>query len=834
MINTENYKEMVEVIKSIEDIKGVYLMEEEDRVVIYVERYPILRKINIKGNFAVSTEEIFSYLGLYEGIPIRGPELNQTDIEERVRGLYREKGFLDASVGVVMVRDEDGYVELYIGIDEGHVYFTEGGLYKGSSYEPSLLDLKIGLVRGRVFRESLYRESVFSLQDFYIREGFWDSFAYYEGVEKIELKRPFYDVLFPRDKSVEKRPLRWLGFLSEGLSNLINHPIVTFKALIGKGHVARPVFQIIEGRRYKILWEGVQFFSPDDLIGISQLGEKGLDPFSLEEAKNSVLKAYHEKGFFDAKVDYEVDGEIIVFKVEEGQRYTVLGDRFEGDLYDEERIKAYLKSELEELYKKGYTLAEGKISKEVLKDEKRVKVSVDIEKGKKQIIKDFVYKGDDRELKKVFLRYKERLPTIFSTELIESLNLDIQKYFLRKGFMEGDFDIQVHLEETEDSIHYVYIYEVKEGSVYRLGETVYYGYDKTSLRELSYMTERREHYSETLNDKTLHSMLNSGAFLGVSIDTFLDRDKKLVRRLIQVSEDKRGILDLSLGYNTEERFSFEGFLGLKNLFGIGLTYGLRYRRTGKKELYDLSLSDSFLFSRKNWFKSNIFKGYEEHKSYNLDSAGFNLQLGYRITTNTSIGPVFSLLNNRVDGQGFYIRKYGLFLLREFKDDLFSPSKIHYNSISWSLAEGTNRYTKFELSTFYLLPLVRDIMLSFKVAGGAVSGKAPIFERFFLGGLKDLRGYSFEEVGQPEGGRYYAFGRLELSFPIKGPFIGIFFGDMGSVSNKVRDLAKDIKVSFGGSVGVSTPIGPIRLDVAFPIEDNWLRKHKIYLSVGYYY
>ncbi|MFN3568306.1 MAG: POTRA domain-containing protein, partial [Caldimicrobium sp.] len=615
VINLENYKEIVEIIKSIEDVKDVYLTEEENRVVIYIERYPIVRKINLKGNIAVSRDEILSYLGLYEGIPIHGQEFNEVEIEERIKALYMEKGFLDAKVGVVITKDGKGYIDLYIGVDEGPVYFTERGFYKGSSYDPSLLDSKIGLVRGRIFKENLFREGVFSIQDFYIKEGFWDSFVYYEGIEKIRLKKPFYRVLFPRDGELKGKPLRFFGSLAEGLSNLFSHPIGTLKALTGRGYVARPVFQIIEGKRYSIIWEGNKFFSGEELKRITELEERGLDPFSLEEAKEKVLKAYYRKGFFDVKVGYERKGETVIFRIEEGERYKILGDLFKDEYYDRDKIEKFLEAELDKLYKEGYTLAQGSISEEVLKENREVKVYVNIDKGKKQILKSFVYEGENRDIKRIFSRHAEKLPAIFNTNLIEAINLDLQRYFLKKGLMEADFEVDVKIEEDENSLYYTYVYHVKEGQVYKLGKTIYYGYNKTSLRELSYMTEKAENYSEDLNDKTLYSMLNSGIFSGINIETFIDKEKKLVHRLIQLSEDKRGIFDLSLGYNTEEGISLESFIGLKNLFGIGLSSGFGYKRTSKRELYNFTLHDDFLFSRKNWLKFNLFKSHEEHRSY---------------------------------------------------------------------------------------------------------------------------------------------------------------------------------------------------------------------------
>lgn len=49
---------------------------------------------------------------------------------------------------------------------------------------------------------------------------------------------------------------------------------------------------------------------------------------------------------------------------------------------------------------------------------------------------------------------------------------------------------------------------------------------------------------------------------------------------------------------------------------------------------------------------------------------------------------------------------------------------------------------------------------------------------FLGGLTNLRGYSYEEVGSPTGGKSYVFGRMELEVPLKGSFVFVPFYDVG--------------------------------------------------------
>ncbi len=834
VINKDNYREMVEILKNIEDIKEVYVMEEEDKVYLYIERYPIIKKVEIRGNVAIAKEDVLSYLGIYEGMPVKKEGLKEEELSERIKRLYMDRGFLDAQAAITLYMDEEGYIYLYVGVDEGPVYFTEGGVYKGSTYPPERLDRVVGITKGRVVNEGNLRDGIFKLQDFYIKEGFLDSFVYYEGLQKIRLNKPYMKVLLPMDPLAKKSPLRILGSISEGISNLFRHPLAIFGSLIGRGHVAKPLFQIVEGARYNIEFHGQSFFDAKTLREVSGLERKGIDSFSLDEARESLLLAYKRKGFFDAEINYTFEGNRVDFYIKEGERYKTIGEGFDGKPYDEETIEGVLALRLEALKREGYTLADGRLKKEVLRDKKEVKVSFEIEKGKKQILKDIIYEGEEKELKKIFRKHREKLPAIFNTELIEALNLDIRQYFLKKGFMEGDFDIKVDIKEEGDTTYYTYLYTIREGPSYKLGETIYYGYKKTRQRELSYITEYGTKYSEELNNKTLYSLLNSGIFSGVNIKTFMDRDKKLVHRLIEVSEDKRGLLDFSLGYNTEEKLSLETFFGAKNLLGVGISAGARYRKTGKRELYSLELSDNFLFSRRLWFKSSIFKTYEEHKSYNLDSHAITGQVGYRITANTSIGPAFSLLENKVEGTTYNIKKYGFFLLREYKDDIFLPKRVHYDNLSLSFASGDVRYWKSELSTFYLIPLRRNYKLSFKVAGGAVSKSAPVFERFFLGGLRDLRGYSFEDIGYPKGGRYYIFGRLEFIAPLKEPFIGVVFTDIGNTAERYKDMFKSMKKDVGLAVGVDTPIGPIRLDVAFPMEKEVHTRFKIYLSVGYYY
>jgi outer membrane protein insertion porin family len=42
----------------------------------------------------------------------------------------------------------------------------------------------LGIIKGRIAKEGELSRKVFDLQDIYLSLGFWDSFAYYEGLQK--------------------------------------------------------------------------------------------------------------------------------------------------------------------------------------------------------------------------------------------------------------------------------------------------------------------------------------------------------------------------------------------------------------------------------------------------------------------------------------------------------------------------------------------------------------------------------------------------------------------------------------------------------------------------
>ncbi len=135
----------------------------------------------------------------------------------------------------------------------------------------------------------------------------------------------------------------------------------------------------------------------------------------------------------------------------------------------------------------------------------------------------------------------------------------------------------------------------------------------------------------------------------------------------------------------------------------------------------------------------------------------------------------------------------------------------------------------------------DTILSIEGMARWVDGwgdsNVPIFERQFLGGAYNLRGFDYRDagpkdsVGEPIGGNMSLFGSVEYSFPIIEKVRGAVFWDVGMVQSDLTAAAGstggirnggpiigdgEIYSNVGIGVRMFLPVGPIRLDLGLPI------------------
>lgn len=110
-----------------------------------------------------------------------------------------------------------------------------------------------------------------------------------------------------------------------------------------------------------------------------------------------------------------------------------------------------------------------------------------------------------------------------------------------------------------------------------------------------------------------------------------------------------------------------------------------------------------------------------------------------------------------------------------------------------------------------------------LAGGATVFSLPPDQRFYAGGSGTIRGYRYQSVGppfpdgNPIGGTAINAGTLEYRQRV-GQALGFAtFVDAGNVSRNLDPLNGALKVGVGAGVRYYTALGPLRVDLAFPLQ-----------------
>lgn len=141
-----------------------------------------------------------------------------------------------------------------------------------------------------------------------------------------------------------------------------------------------------------------------------------------------------------------------------------------------------------------------------------------------------------------------------------------------------------------------------------------------------------------------------------------------------------------------------------------------------------------------------------------------------------------------------------------------------------------------------LPLNERVTFATRLRAGAALGARladlPSDDRFYAGGGGSVRGYAFQAIGprdmngEPTGGRALIDGSAELRWQRSARLGFVGFVDAGSVTPNERLSVDDIRVGAGIGVRYGTPAGPIRFDIAVPLDRTEFDDSvQIYISIG---
>ncbi|QEL18418.1 BamA/OMP85 family outer membrane protein [Limnoglobus roseus] len=297
--------------------------------------------------------------------------------------------------------------------------------------------------------------------------------------------------------------------------------------------------------------------------------------------------------------------------------------------------------------------------------------------------------------------------------------------------------------------------------------------------------------------------------------------------------------------------SLDDFLNGRAFRGAGQELRLEAQPGTLYQRYTATFREPYLFNTNyglttsGYYYNRGYAEYDENRVGARVSLDRRLDLYWRTNLTTRIEDV-NIKNLPIDAPDAITRDRGHSTIvgirpgitRDSRDSYVFPTTgsvfdLAYEQLlgDYTVPIGTAEFTKF-FSSEYLQRKDGSGKHVFALRSqvSATSSDAPVFERFFAGGFRSIRGFSFRGVGPASysayGNKYFTGGTfsflntMEYQIPLnaKDSLFFVTFLDHGTVEQSIA--IKDYRVSAGFGFRVSIPaLGPVPVafDFAFPLN-----------------
>lgn len=239
-----------------------------------------------------------------------------------------------------------------------------------------------------------------------------------------------------------------------------------------------------------------------------------------------------------------------------------------------------------------------------------------------------------------------------------------------------------------------------------------------------------------------------------------------------------------------------------------------------------------------YLRRRLFELVEARLSYRLELVEiFDVDRGVGVPDPDGAVPNDGVPNvfQRAEGEEL-VSKVGLTFLRDTRETLIFTRKGNRSSLNFEYAGvgGDVNYYKMEGRTAHFIPTFDtfDQSLSILARVGSItpfgqSNEVPFYDRFYLGGPDNLRGFDYREVGPRDddltaddeavGGNTYTLVSFEYGFRIAEPLGLVVFYDWGFVNENDFDFnMSEYADNWGVGARIMLMGSPLKLDLGIPI------------------
>jgi outer membrane protein insertion porin family len=773
--------------------------------------------IDVSGNRRVAREDVVSYLKLKVGQPFKMEALSSD-----VRALW-DAGFFD-DIEVDLQRTSDG-VKLKFNVRERpNIKSIE--VEGNDEIDTEKLSEVIEVKNNTILSVPAVRRSVQKIKDAYAEKGYF--------LAEVE-----YTIEPQRDNEV----------------------IVRFKV---KEH------QPVTVRRVSFI--GNENVSESELREVMQTGQAGFfsfgsgGPYRQDVFERDVLMLsalYYDKGYMSVQI---ATPRVMLTPDREGIEITVVIN--EGPRFKIRQLRVYERDE------------DGK-EIEPLGGRRALRLMVKAKSGD----------------------WFNRASIVKDLQAVRTLYRDAGYYFV-----EADPETNVDAAKREVDI----VIPIRRGPLTRVERIQVKGNTKTRDKVIRREMEIAEGdlYSETKVEESKRRVTALGYFERVDVTTEQGSQSDRVIINFEIGERPTGTFQVGAGFSSVENFIATAQIQQANLFGSGQSLALQGQFSSLRQIVSIRFFEPYFFDSDWSFSTELFQQVYVFPDFSRQSIGGSLTYGYALVqpwlrlsltgtvqndkvstavTNTFFGtssgfasvfqrlPLANLFN---DGRTISLRPA---LIYDTRDNRLFPTSGLYLQLSTEWADtliGSElEFLRHRFTGRAYYPLGGQtgqpgsgFVLRLNTELGYITSPrpegVPIYQRFFLGGILDMRGYRLRTVGPrlplnqsldpnaapiPDGarigGNLQAYTNLELEFPIvdKVGIRGVVFTDVGNAWNTEDQFCKNtpapqfpevvqpcfsgssllnVRASSGFGIRWFSPLGPLRFEWGFPwrplpFEENYV-------------
>ncbi|MFH1915299.1 MAG: outer membrane protein assembly factor BamA [Pseudomonadota bacterium] len=597
--------------------------------------------------------------------------------------------------------------------------------------------------------------------------------------------------------------------------------------------VARLTFVVDEGPKLYItdvVIDGAKQLDPSDIKDVLALKERGmlswitntgvLKEELLDRDAAAIEAFYNSKGFIEVRVgrpevDIKDNGITVVYQVWEGQRYKMGDTLFKGDLIDDP-----------------------------------AKLSDITSIGKLKEKDDY-----------------------FDRSLLKSDVDALTTYYNDYGYAYAD--VKVNLKDNPETQIVDVVYTIAKHQRVHIRRVLIEG--NTVTRDNVIMRQMRLADGDMFSGEKLkrsHTRLtNLDYFERVDISPVPTGNPEEMDLVVKVKDKPTGRIGGGIGYSTYDSVYLAAQVSESNLFGKGYLLALNGAFSGRKTVYTLTFRNPNLNDSDVGMTAEAHKRDEDFTDYTKRSFGGIMSFDYPVGEYTSVAWDYTAENYQLtnisddasqavkdDKGSHFLSQLAAGITRDTRDNFMNTTEGTVTSMAIAYGGGplggTDDFVKYTGSFQWYTPTFEEVVFHSKVWAGYLhrnfgNSKVPTDQRFELGGVGTVRGYSsysispLDSAGANEGGNkaFYMNHELRRQLSKEYGITSLIFFDAGNswkesemfFSSPVRKgttPALGLYKSVGAGINWYSPMGPVGIVYGYGLDRiGTTGRHKIEMLMG---